>query len=122
MSIELSRITEKLDFGFQLFEQLTIFWTCKNIYLVFVFSSHCETFYMTVSDVNDVCSRILGQIQCTDEGRKLCKNVNRYNRSEFSVMTACRVFNIVGRMPHQFLSLVVNYTVVLLQFAFMHES
>ena len=47
------------------FEQLFFLWVMKNVAFVTTFSLYCERFYMCVSEVDAVCSRLLRSLQST---------------------------------------------------------
>ncbi|XP_063629197.1 uncharacterized protein LOC134800642 [Cydia splendana] len=53
------------------------------------------------------------------EMRKTCKNVLRLNRASLRKMSAFGVFELDAAFPLRLLSVLVTYTVVLLQFAFL---
>ena len=58
-------------------------------------------------------------VSVTVEAKRLCKNVQRLNRAAYHKMTACRVFTMDGRLPQKFISLILEYTLVILQFAML---
>ncbi|XP_075985620.1 uncharacterized protein LOC142982821 [Anticarsia gemmatalis] len=51
--------------------------------------------------------------------RRLCKNIKRLYRTSFDKMSLCGLFYIDAVLPLCLMSLLTNYTVVLLQFAFL---
>ncbi|XP_063897725.1 uncharacterized protein LOC135118783 [Helicoverpa armigera] len=53
------------------------------------------------------------------EVRRLCKNVLRLHRASFSKIRACGLFYVDAALQLALMSLLTNYVVVLLQFAFL---
>ncbi|XP_063897717.1 uncharacterized protein LOC135118778 [Helicoverpa armigera] len=128
---------------------LSLVWLTKNIILVVIHSIHCEKFYFTVEDAEmaciglmmkkgcssknhnlsvekaqDRCTTILtsgntGSVISTNEIRKLCKNVLRLHRASFSKIRACGLFYVDAALQLALMGLLTNYTIVLLQFAFL---
>ncbi|KAJ8727692.1 hypothetical protein PYW07_001811 [Mythimna separata] len=86
----------------RIFEIVTVLLTGKNMITMNVFNVHCEKLYMSLIEVDTVCSRLLTNLQNTAEAKKLYKNVQRLNRAAFHKMTACRIFTIDGRLPFRF--------------------
>ncbi|KAH9644404.1 hypothetical protein HF086_006432 [Spodoptera exigua] len=93
-------------------------WIIKSLILVVSLSFCCEKFYRAISNVQNSCSIVL-KLNCSDNDRRLCKNVQRLHRATFNKMTVCRFFVIDACFPLNMLALLANYVIVLLQFAFL---
>ncbi|KAH9644382.1 hypothetical protein HF086_006410 [Spodoptera exigua] len=55
----------------------------------------------------------------TVQAKRLCKNVQRFNRTSFRKMTACNIFTVDASMAQMFNRLEVEYIIIILQFAFL---
>ncbi|KAF9423391.1 hypothetical protein HW555_001200 [Spodoptera exigua] len=97
---------------------LTVLWLLKNVLYIMLFSTSCEHFYMSVTEANNTCYKLLKRFQNTVAVKSLCKNVLRSHRATFHKMTACSIFTVDADLAHGFTSLEVEYIIVLLQFAF----
>ncbi|XP_063369860.1 uncharacterized protein LOC134658182 [Cydia amplana] len=90
----------------------------KDLMLLVKLSIACENFYTTINLAESCCAQILSNAIPTGM-RKTCKNVLRLNRASLRKMSAFGVFDLDATFPLRLFSVMVIYTVVLLQFAFL---
>ncbi|XP_059061361.1 uncharacterized protein LOC131854247 [Achroia grisella] len=98
---------------------LTMLWIGKNVFLYVNLCSIYEKFYLAVNDVQLQCILLITSKGQSDERKRMCKNVQRVNRTVFCKMRACRIFTVDGKLPLKQMSLLSTYIIVLLQFAFL---
>ncbi|XP_026727869.1 uncharacterized protein LOC113493988 [Trichoplusia ni] len=95
-----------------------LLWIVKSVMIQIILSVTYEQFYAAVENVKDACSVHL-MSNCSGEEKRLCKNVKRLCRSSFDKINAWGLFYVDSRLPLSLVGLLTNYTVVLLQFAFL---
>ncbi|XP_075985616.1 uncharacterized protein LOC142982817 [Anticarsia gemmatalis] len=96
-------------------------WLLKNLALQMILSSYCESFYVAINRAQD-SSAIFLSTNCSKAKRRLCRNIQRIHKTSFSKLSACGLFYIDARLPRLLMGLLTNYTIVLLQFAFLSSD
>ncbi|KAF9799850.1 hypothetical protein SFRURICE_017084 [Spodoptera frugiperda] len=91
----------------------------KTLVIQLTISLRLQLFYDTIKCGQDLSKRVLLYSQCTEFQKKLCKNVRREHRASFRKLSACGLFYVDICHPLHLIALLTNYTVVLLQFAFL---
>ncbi|KAH9644392.1 hypothetical protein HF086_006420 [Spodoptera exigua] len=91
----------------------------KTLLLQLTISLRLQLFYDAIKCGQDLSKRVLLYSECTDFQKKMCKNVRREHRASFRKLSACGLFYVDICHPLHLMSLLTNYTVVLLQFAFL---
>ncbi|CAH0696179.1 unnamed protein product [Spodoptera exigua] len=81
-------------------------------------SSYCEKFYIAMDNVKDSCAAIF-KSECSEAEKQLSRNIARLHRASFHKLNVCGMFYIDATYPLKMTALLTNYTVVLLQFAFL---
>ncbi|KAF9799860.1 hypothetical protein SFRURICE_017094 [Spodoptera frugiperda] len=118
------------DYNRKLFQAYVNILKCYDIhkhgiqYFNFVWQTilnwQCEQFYIAVGNAQDTCSFVL-MSQYSDDKKQLCKNVLRLHRASFSKIRVCGLFYLDAALQLSLMSLVTNYTIVLLQFALFQQ-
>ncbi|KAL0812125.1 hypothetical protein ABMA28_009503 [Loxostege sticticalis] len=119
-------IIEAFNFFKQTFQvmikSLLIFillWLTKSVFIHSCLCLECELFYIAVRDSEVACWKILQSGKCTEQERRICKNILRCRQSEMDSFRACGMYLAGAQLPLRLLSLIANYTFVILQFAFV---
>ncbi|XP_047035615.1 uncharacterized protein LOC124641558 [Helicoverpa zea] len=93
-------------------------WAVKTLIWQTLLTRQCEKFYISMENVRDSCLNVL-KSNCSDEKKKLCKNVLRLHRASFSKIRACGLFYVDAALQLALMGLLTNYTIILLQFALL---
>ncbi|XP_063388354.1 uncharacterized protein LOC134674224 [Cydia fagiglandana] len=114
---------EKVNLGETIFENnwirsSIVLRNIKNFIYLVTLSIACENFYRNIKLAESSCAQILSNNASTGM-RKTCKNVLRLNRASLRKMSAFGVFELNAAFPLRLLGVLVTYSVVLLQFAFL---
>ncbi|CAK1591356.1 unnamed protein product [Parnassius mnemosyne] len=95
-----------------------LMWAVKNIVLLVLISFECENFFITLKNTQIVL--LMSQVkECSVEERLVYKSLLRACRASSEAMSACGVVSVDAKLPLRLLSVLVTYTIVLLQFAFL---
>ncbi|XP_048006719.1 uncharacterized protein LOC125242061 [Leguminivora glycinivorella] len=100
---------------------VTFIWILKSVTLISLLCVACQNFYLTVADVETACSVVRCDEGCLVSAHRLSKNVQRFGAC-VGARRMMRPFNLVSvsaATPLHMLTVLVTYTVVLLQFAFL---
>ncbi|CAD0249727.1 unnamed protein product [Spodoptera exigua] len=109
---------------FQIFDKATVitlsvcFWFGKDLVSQTIVTRQCEKLYLAFQTVHDSCTHILCS-NCSEDERKLYKNVLRLHRASFSKIRVCSLFYVDAALQLSLMSQLTNYIVVLLQFAIL---
>ncbi|KAH9644391.1 hypothetical protein HF086_006419 [Spodoptera exigua] len=95
-----------------------VVWTLKNLILEVVLCIEFEKFYIASQETQDICVNML-KGNCLSDEIQLYKNVRRLHQAKFNKMNVCGLFYVDAKLPRKMIALVANYTIVLLQFAFL---
>ncbi|PZC73336.1 hypothetical protein B5X24_HaOG200860 [Helicoverpa armigera] len=95
-----------------------LLWILKDLFWQLLFCRQCEKFYSSMENVPDYCTLIL-KTSCSESVRRLCKNVRRVHRARFSKLRVCSLFDAGAALQLSLMVLLADYTIVLLQFAFL---
>ncbi|KAF9410601.1 hypothetical protein HW555_010368, partial [Spodoptera exigua] len=87
-------------------------WIVKSVLIQFTLSLTFDTFYQTVDLAQTSCMLNSTDDKCTDDQRKLCKNVMRLHRASFSKLCVCGMFYVDICHPLRLMILLTNYTVI----------
>ncbi|KAL0861749.1 hypothetical protein ABMA27_009225 [Loxostege sticticalis] len=96
-----------------------LLWLTKSVFIHSGLCLECELFYIAVRDSEVACWKILQSGKCTDQERRICKNILRCRQSELDSFRVCRMYLAGAQLPLRLVSLMANCTIVLLQFAFV---
>ncbi|CAG4952108.1 unnamed protein product [Parnassius apollo] len=95
-----------------------LMWTIKNIVLIVLISLECESFFITLKNTQIVL--LMTELkECSVENRLLYKILLRECRASSEAVSACGIVSVDAVLPLRLLSVIVTYTIVLLQFAFL---
>ncbi|PZC73334.1 hypothetical protein B5X24_HaOG200858 [Helicoverpa armigera] len=95
-----------------------LLWLIKNLMWQMTFSHQCERLYLANERTLDHCAFILTSY-CSGMEKRLCKNVLRMSRVRFSKLRVCGLFYAGAALQLSLIALLADYTIVLLQLAFL---
>ncbi|XP_050552137.1 uncharacterized protein LOC126911097 [Spodoptera frugiperda] len=96
---------------------ITQVWFVKNIVLIAYLSVVCERFYKAIEEVPGAFMLLTKRHGRSDTQKRVCKNIERIQRTRFMKLDACGVFTVDATLPLDLISFTTTYTVVLLQFS-----
>nr|WCC58013.1 gustatory receptor 28 [Papilio xuthus] len=97
-----------------------ILWTSKAVVTETTFCFICEILYRRIISAQIVVISYMNFYTCR-RSRRLFKNIRRLNRIKFSKMSICGIFIVDAALPLRLAALLTDYTVILLQFAFLRN-
>ncbi|XP_068633494.1 uncharacterized protein [Battus philenor] len=97
---------------------LSIIWTIKNSFLLTVLSRECESVHLALKNAQIACKLSLIKIHLGTEHTE-CRQLRSFVEEETRPFSAKGLFIIDATLPVHILSLIVTYTIVILQFNFL---
>nr|WCC57793.1 gustatory receptor 31 [Papilio glaucus] len=88
----------------------------KSLTMETIYCIVCENLYREVNSAQ-VAAILLGSHQQYTTAKAFVKNIRRLNSLQFQKLNSCGVFVVDAKLPLQLGALILNHTVVLLQFA-----
>nr|WCC57790.1 gustatory receptor 28 [Papilio glaucus] len=95
-------------------------WLSKALVTETAFSVICEVLYRRIISAQVVVVSYMNYYTCR-RSRRFFKNIRRLNRIKFSKLNICGIFIVDATLPLRLAALVLDYTVILLQFAFLRN-
>ncbi|KAL0861752.1 hypothetical protein ABMA27_009228 [Loxostege sticticalis] len=76
-----------------------LLWLLKSVFIHSGLCLECELFYIAVRDSEEACWKILQSEKCTDQERRICKNILRCRRTELDSFRACGMYLAGAQLP-----------------------
>nr|WCC57957.1 gustatory receptor 28 [Papilio polytes] len=98
-----------------------IVWISKAVVTETMFCFICEMLYKRIRSAQIVVVAYMNYYTCR-RSRRFFKNISRLHRINFTKLSICGVIVVDAAMPLRLGALITDYTVVLLQFAFLRKE
>nr|WCC57740.1 gustatory receptor 28 [Papilio dardanus] len=95
-------------------------WVSKAVVTETIFCVICEILYRRIISAQIVVISYMNYYTCR-RSRRFFKNIRRLNRIKFSKLSICGIFIVDAALPLRLAALISDYTVILLQFAFLRN-
>ncbi|KAL0812126.1 hypothetical protein ABMA28_009504 [Loxostege sticticalis] len=83
-----------------------LLWLSKSVFIHSGLCLECELFYIAVRDSEVACWKILQSGKCTEQERRICKNILRTRRTELDSFRACGMYLAGAQLPMRLVSLI----------------